>query len=100
MATLDTGIGDTARNVGSTPSMDQGWRPCSATNQPISPAIQGKGKSPQSDLEEGPALAPPGVGRRGKTRSRNRPMKKKPKPTITRKDQNIGATDGTVSQAA
>ena len=37
------GLADTASAVGSTSSMIQGWRPYSATNQPVSAAIQGSG---------------------------------------------------------
>ena len=43
-ATLDGRIGETARNVGSTPSIAQGCRPCSATNQPSSAATHGSGR--------------------------------------------------------
>ncbi len=38
---IDRALTDMA--VGSTPSTVQGWRPNSATNQPISAAIQGAG---------------------------------------------------------
>lgn len=34
---------ETAADVGNMPSMIQAWRPYSATNQPISEAIQGSG---------------------------------------------------------
>ena len=41
--TLPAEMLDTARKVGSTPSITQGWRPSSATIQPHSTASQGKG---------------------------------------------------------
>ena len=85
--------------VGSTPSMIQGWRPNSATNQPSSAASHGSG------IEKKASRSSQGKRSSWRTEASQknvaiRAMKYKPRPTISLKDQNRGATVGTVSQAA
>src|ERR1035437_2838726 len=90
---------DADRKVGRTPSIVQGGRPFSATNQPSSEDIHGSGMISIASRRNHTWRS-----RRRFAESQNekpkKAMKKKPIPTMKRNDQNSGSTAGTVSQAA
>ena len=97
--TLEAATEELASAVGSTPSIAQGWRPYSDTNQPSSHEIHGSGRlSAASQRNNGWRSS----ARRAESQkeSAKSAMKKKPMPTMTRNDQNNGPTDGAVSRAA
>src|ERR1700694_617168 len=95
---LKTPSSEVARKVGSTPSMIQGCRPNSATNQPSSAASQGSGKAQSASRNS----------QRGASASRivyqsevkNTASSAKPNNTMKRKVKKMDGTPGTVDQAA
>src|SRR5665811_47123 len=90
---------DADRKVGRTPSIVQGCRPFSATNQPSSEDIQGNGMISTASQRNHTWRSRQRVAESQKEKAK-KAMKKKPIPTMNRNDQNSGSTSGTVSQAA
>src|SRR5690606_9922208 len=94
---------DAARNVGNTPSIAQGCRPTSASIQPNSMAIHGKGMTQTAERMKKRQKAVSQVNLRNdaiQKATAKKAMKKKPRPAITRKTQNMTGTFGTVDHAA
>src|SRR5262249_16870235 len=93
------GMLETERKVGSTPSMVQGWRPYSATIQPSSLDIQGRGNASNASRRYQRCFSKSRLADSQKENGK-KVMKKKQMPTMKRKAQNRTGTLGTVSHAA
>src|SRR3977135_3386449 len=95
---LKTPSSEVAKKVGSTPSMIQGCRPNSATNQPSSAASHGSGRAQSASLNPQRGASPSRIVYQSEIK--NTASSAKPNNTIKRKVKKIDGTLGTVDQAA
>src|SRR5450756_941744 len=95
---LKTPSSEVARKVGSTPSMIQGCRPNSATNQPSSTASQGSGNAQSARWNSQRGASASRIVYQSETT--NTASSAKPNSTMKRKVKKIEGTLGTVDHAA
>src|SRR5664280_1942695 len=95
---LKTPSSEVARKVGSTPSMIQGCRPNSATNQPSSAASQGSGNAQSAIRNSQSGASASRIVYQSEIR--NTASSTKPNSTMKRKMKKMEGTLGTVDQAA
>ncbi|MNN70134.1 hypothetical protein D3C81_1859680 [compost metagenome] len=87
------------RWVGSTSPIDHGWRPCSATYQPVCAAIHGNGRLSSAHLSSQGLLSSFFFAEAQKAQANSASIRK-PEATMARKLQNRLNTWGMVSLAA